>query len=264
MKCKMVFAIVFFALLLTACGNAEISEVNSYDDLNTNVSSIAVEEGNMGESSTDVSEESSLMSSDEKNEDMPQEAGGTYAACGEHMPSYHSVNINLMNYVGQDVFDEWYENCNPWDEYGRPTEDFTIVAFVEYFDIPREVFQQCIHDWASDDRIEALGVNREEYLLEIGYTDEQIDAIYSGDQAEINRAFCGDMAYYNEEDGQLYSIYWLSDHTAEDYAEAELPVEEVQRILELAQSAGSSYAMLAEEAASTVEEFEYMKANIAE
>ena len=76
----------------------------------------------------------------------------------------------------------------------------------------------------------------DEYLEEFGYTDEQIDAIYSGDQKKINRAFCGSLAVYNENDGELYSIYWMAEHTAEDYIAAGLSLEQVREVVELSQS----------------------------
>ena len=163
-----------------------------------------------------------------------------------------------MVYVGQDNFDQWYETCTPRDEYGRVEEDFNIQAFIEHFQVPREAFEQIINDWATDSRVEAFGGDREAFLMESGYTDAQIDALYSGDQAKINEAFCGDMAYYNPEDGQLYSIYWLSDHTAEDYENAGIPETEVERILGLAEEAGGGYARFAEEAGEAAAEYAAM------
>ena len=87
------------------------------------------------------------------------------------------------------------------------------------------------------------------------YSEDQLDAIYSGDQSQINEAFCGDLAYYNPSDGQLYSIYWLSDHTAADYQAAGVPVSEIERILDDASAMGDSYASLAEAAAPAAEAY---------
>ena len=100
--------------------------------------------------------------------------------------------------------------------------------------------------------------DRQAELTANGYTDAQIDALYSGDQAKINEAFCGEMAYYNPEDGQLYSIYWLSDHTAEEYENAGIPETEVERILGLAEEAGGGYARFAEEAGEAAAEYAAM------
>ena len=190
--------------------------------------------------------------------DRSFETCGAYTPCTEHITSYHSVMLGLMVYVGQDNFDQWYETCTPRDEYGRVEEDFNIQAFIEHFQVPREAFEQIINDWATDSRVEAFGGDREAFLMESGYTDAQIDALYSGDQAKINEAFCGDMAYYNPEDGELYSIYWLSDHTAEEYESAGIPETEVERILGLAEEAGGGYARFAEEAGEAAAEYAAM------
>ena len=86
---------------------------------------------------------------------------------------------------------------------------------MERFQVDREDFTRCVHE---------------------DLTDEQVDAIYSGDQKQINKAFCGSLALIGPEDGELYSIYWLADHTPEEYVAAGLPLDQVQTIVELAQT----------------------------
>ena len=85
------------------------------------------------------------------------------------------------------------------------------------------------------------------------YSSEMIDAIYSGDQKQINEAFCGELAFVNDADGELYSIYWLAEHSAEDYIAADLPLDEVERILEKA-SEYSYYSTLAASAETAFDE----------
>ena len=75
-----------------------------------------------------------------------------------------------------------------------------------------------------------------EYYNKYSFTDEQIDALFSGDQGRVNRAFCGPLAFINEADGELYSIYWLAEHSAEDYTAAGLPLEQVWKVAALAQT----------------------------
>ena len=160
--------------------------------------------------------------------------------------------------MGFDTYNEWSESFSDTNEFGRLKEDFSIQSFIEHFQIPREDFEDCINIWV-DSVIEADPTeDRDEYLEEYGYTDAQIDALYSGDQAKINEAFCGEMAYYNPEDGQLYSIYWLSDHTAEEYESAGIPETEVERILGLAEEAVGGYARFAEEAGEAAAEYAAM------
>ena len=244
MKNKFLLAVVYAMLLLTSCAQSNTSSTMSASS-----------------DSTD-SIESSVVSSEPTSEseiaDSGNEIGGSYEQCEEHIWSYHSIVISLIDYVGFDTYNEWSESFSDTNEFGRLKEDFSIQSFIEHFQIPREDFEDCINIWV-DSVIEADPTeDRDEYLEEYGYTDAQIDALYSGDQAKINEAFCGEMAYYNPEDGQLYSIYWLSDHTAEEYESAGIPETEVERILGLAEEAGGGYARFAEEAGEAAAEYAAM------
>ena len=182
----------------------------------------------------------------------------SYIPCTEHTYTYHAVDGVLVDYVGQEKVHEWYDSISGTDEYNRVNEDFNILSFIQEFDIPKEKFIELTQGSVTDSLLEALEISYDEYLEEYGYTDAQIDALYSGDQAKINEAFCGEMAYYNPEDGQLYSIYWLFDHTAEEYESAGIPETEVERILGLAEEAGGGYARFAEEAGEAAAEYAAM------
>ena len=87
------------------------------------------------------------------------------------------------------------------------------------------------------------------------YNQEQVDAIYSGDPVLIHKVFCGPLAFVNEADGELYSIYWLAEHTAEDYVTADLPAEKIEEVLLTAASeeyATDTISKLAESAGETL------------
>ena len=178
-------------------------------------------------------------------------------ACTAHTPSYHSISGELMDYVGKEGAHAWAESVarsNP--------EQMTILAFIEEYDIPKEQFIALTQGAVTDDYLEMLGMTREECYEEFGYTDQQIDALYSGDQAAVDRAFCGKLALFNEADGQLYSIDWLAEHTAEDYLAAGFPLEEVDAILENTSIPGYDYrADLVEVIIPVLEEAKKMKAN---
>ena len=185
------------------------------------------------------------------------ETGPVYDTCMEHVFSFHAVPYELILWIGTDAFYDWEETLSyEMDEFGRPDEDFTIVEVVEQFNVPKETFWEITRGWMTDEAMDNMGMTQDEYIAQCGYSDEQIDAIYSGDQSQINEAFCGDLAYYNPSDGQLYSIYWLSDHTYEDYREADLPTIEIDKILTKAGEMGGIYAQLAE--AAWLEQREYV------
>lgn len=192
-----------------------------------------------------------------KNGSAQETSPGGLDACTAHTPSYHSISAELMNYVGQEGAVAWAESIarsNP--------EQMTILAFIEEYDIPKEQFIALTQGTVTDDYLETLGMTREECYEEFGYTDQQIDALYSGDQAAVDRAFCGKLALFNEADGQLYSIDWLAEHTAEDYLAAGFPLEEVDAILENTSIPGYDYrADLVEVITPVLEEAKEMKAN---
>lgn len=250
--------VVLSALLLASCNALDTTE-SSETSVETSVtaSSESTPESNPSES-LEVSDESekesfletSVPSTSEESEATDQnEIEESKLSCTEHSFPYHSIPSTLTRLVDADEYYEWSESLfAESDTYNRSGEDFTVTAFVQHFNISREDFTAATRGWMTDEKMQNLGTTQEEYLTKYGYTDEQIDAIYSGDQAQINAAFCGDMAYYNEADGQLYSIYWLSDHTAQEYAAVGLPEAEITRILDAAETAGGGYATLAQTA----------------
>ena len=192
-----------------------------------------------------------------KNGSAQETSPGGLDACTAHTPSYHSISAELMNYVGQEGAVAWAESIarsNP--------EQMTILAFIEEYDIPKEQFIALTQGTVTDDYLETLGMTREECYEEFGYTDQQIDALYSVDQAAVDRAFCGKLALFNEADGQLYTIDWLAEHTAEDYLAAGFPLEEVDAILENTSIPGYDYrADLVEVITPVLEEAKEVKAN---
>lgn len=192
-----------------------------------------------------------------KNGSAQETSPGGLDACKAHTPSYHSISGKLMDYAGEEGAVAWAESVarsNP--------EQMTILAFIKEYDIPKEQFIALTQGTVTDDFLETLGMTREECYEEFGYTGQQIEALYSGDQAAVDRAFCGKLALFSEADGQLYTIDWLAEHTAEDYLAAGFPLEEVDAILENTSIPGYDYpAEQVEMIASALEEAKEMKAN---
>lgn len=220
-----IFAVTM-ALLSTACNTSESSFIPS--------SQLSMENT---ENSKSVSEPLPGLAT-KSDEDETEVGGGSNDACTMHTFSYHSICAELINYVGQETGHEWVESVitTSQDPYKRIGEDMTILAFIEHFNIPKDVFIEVTRTFITDAFLEIIQMTREDYYTEFGYTDEQIDALYSGDKRLINETFCGPLAFVNEADGELYSIYWLEEHTAEDYAAAGLPLEQVEAVLEAAAS----------------------------
>ena len=214
MKKLSVFLFVcLLTFFFTACGQDVVSSPESSSLPEASTPPLISSEPVSEPTSEPISE---LVSEPESSVPVEEDICTPFLACQEHDSSYHSVPGKLIDLVGNDPVMEWYNSCfEEPDPYGRPGESFTIAAFVERFQVDREDFTRCVHE---------------------DLTDEQVDAIYSGDQKQINKAFCGPLAFVNEADGELYSIYWLADHNADDYIAAGLPLDQVQTVVELAQT----------------------------
>ncbi len=239
MKKLSVFLFVcLLTFFFTACGQDVVSSPESSSLPEASTPPLISSEPVSEPTSEPISE---LVSEPESSVPVEEDICTPFLACQEHDSSYHSVPGKLIDLVGNDPVMEWYNSCfEESDPYGRPGESFTIAAFVERFQVSREDFTCCIQD---------------------DLTDEQIDAIYSGDKRRINEIFCGPLGFVNEADGEIYSIYWLADHTADDYVAAGLPLDKVQDIIEAAQTGTNQICRdLGKAAEATLEEAEAIEA----
>lgn len=225
------------ALSLVSCNATDQSGTANSDQLSlTENKESSVQTIERSEGENDLSSEST----DERpvnSEATETEVGGSYnGTCMEHTFSYHFISGELIDYVGKEEGHAWTNSTADGsnDPYNRIGEDMTILAFIQEFDIPKETFIEVTRSRITDDFLDNIEMTREEYYETFGYTDEQIDALYSGDQDAIDRAFCGPLAFVNEADQKVYSIYWLMDHTAEDYAAAQLSLNQVEEVLQTA------------------------------
>lgn len=228
--------VLFMAASLSACNTADTP--NSY---NEDVSRTIMEDHSSEENIIDES-----ISAPISNEEVG--GGNPNGECLNHCFSFHMINGRLIDeYVGQDIVNQWIQ------EEESLNHRFSILSFIEKFEIPKDILVHYTRDTIPENVLEALELSKEEYCREYGYTLEQIDALYSGDESRINKAFCGPLAVYNDKDGKLYSIEWLSEHDASDYVEAGLPLDEVESVIELAQTGEYiEYASMAETAQDTM------------
>ncbi len=142
---------------------------------------------------------------------------------------YHTVDGNLIDYVGTEEFNKWIETRNA---------NFTILDFIEYFKIPKDIFTELARPNLTKEQQKALCTSqKKDYSLSelqdiLGYSLAEIDALYSGDQEQINRAFCGDFAFVNDADGKIYSIEWLATHTPQEYINANLSISQIETLIQ--------------------------------
>lgn len=240
---KMFFSVLLALLVLTGCSQAA-HEGLYFSGLSQN------EVSTSSQTESQNSQDAADTSPSEENSNT-----GGMNICGTHKMMYHFIDGSLIDYVGMDVFNAWIDSLgydfNEWNS----DENCNIIAFVEHFQIPKETFISLTRDGIDEEFIEEHdGITM--------YSMEQIDAIYSGDPKEVNRVFCGPLAVYNENNGQLYSLHWIADHTAEECVAMGLPLDQVQRIVENAQTKDYwRWNELGKEAETTLEQMEAIEAS---
>ena len=215
---KLVFVFALVSVLAVS-GCSKSGDIVSSSE--SSVSSSSTEEAVSSEKSEEISEVES--SSDESDDNV-----GGEDWCFAHNVLYHTFNQEMIDYVGDDAFNEWTKLCAT----GEPCTT-NLVSFVQYFDFPKEKMleiqaaQLASH---SDEYWDAIGMTEEEYVGTWMLSVEQIDAIYSGDEALIETAFAGELAA-DAEDGSRYSLTWLESHTPEEYAAVGIEPQSVEEMV---------------------------------
>lgn len=115
-------------------------------------------------------------------------------------------------FLADDRLDAWFDKQQAiadgdFDKVGDERNFFTVSDAIILADITEEEFVSWHQDYCDRER---SGVPM--------YTAEQIEALYSGDQGRINRAF----RYYTaiEANGTLYSPHWFETHSINEWRKA--------------------------------------------
>lgn len=170
-------------LMLASCGGNTDSSSESKTPSSVNSEGVTVDEsGNVSvpDELADVpNEEAPWVEQDEITAPTGEEA------CSVHTSSYHSIPLHFIMQVGSEEYNTWADGL-------ASQEDENIAAFVEHFSISREDFESVVNSRLTEETLADAGMTEEEYRAAYGYTTEQIDAIYSGDQAAIDSAFAAE------------------------------------------------------------------------
>ncbi len=166
--------------------------------------------------SSESSKKQEEISSEMKDEDNA--TGGTADACTLHAWNYHSITGDLIKYVGGEAFENWLDTVSG--------EEMNIVRFVNDFQIDSATFDEIVCYDVSEEDLD--GMTLDEYYTKWGaYNQEMREAIFSNDNYGISKAFVSEYAVVAS-DGQIYSLEWLAEHSAEDYQTCGLPADEIQ------------------------------------
>ena len=92
---------------------------------------------------TDTEASSDTAASTETNASTEMWSIGTEKKCNIHHMDYHIIPFELVMYAGEDAANEWAKECQRTSAEADskcPYSTYNIKAFIEKFNIPREVF----------------------------------------------------------------------------------------------------------------------------
>lgn len=221
MKKAAIFTVLICMLLLVSCSHSALTTESESTESISSSQNISSEQDN-------ISSMSSLQENSDPTEDLSEENGtGGFYPDGSIDERYTAIDIRLSRYVGSEIYTAWKESG----------AEFNVHSFIEFTQIPQSTFTSIMRpEYPEETLTNFREIFGEELTLSelqdmLGFSLEEIDILYSGDQAAINRAFCGPYGVFNETDGQIYGLKWLASHSAEDYVKAGLPLEQVNEVL---------------------------------
>lgn len=191
---KIMFSILLSVLLLASCGN----------------SSLTVSESSMTASESSTVSTSSESTVDVYTEDVDLEAIGGDSTDWDYAYRYYDIPSELIQYVGNDDFQQWA---------AKDYKAVNIQTVIERYHL------------TYDDLISVLSPSETPDPDGLCLTVSDVETLFSGDQAKINKTFASEYAAVSES-GSIYTVFWLAAHTAEDYKAAGLSESAVETALQ--------------------------------
>jgi len=132
------------------------------------------------------------------------------------------ISMSFVNLVDYDEFDEWINSTSSSvSEYTSVAEAANLYSFIKRFEIP-------------EDKVREILISERNGNEDEDFSDDDIDILLSGDNEAIAEHFAADTAIRKGEN--LYSIYWMQNHTAEDYTAAGITDKDIAAIPALAEA----------------------------
>lgn len=163
--------------------------------------------------STEQAEQTEQAKPSLLDEQMPPPFEELHESGGDaNMLFYSTVNMKLnyldmsfIDLVGFDTALEWLnETSSSKGELTSVGEVGNLYSFIRHFEIPDETVRELL---------ESMRMSREE-----DFSDKEIDLLLSGDNVTVAKYFASEYAIVVGEN--LYSPYWLYNHTAAAYEQA--------------------------------------------
>ena len=115
--------------------------------------------------------------------------------------------------VGENKYALWVQEFAGKDPQGtRTIEDYNLISFIIDFNISKQQFME------ANNKIKSNPNNSEK-----GFTQQEIEILYSNETALINKTFVNDEAilYGNE----IYTLSWFASNSVDEYKRVGFPVE---------------------------------------
>ena len=113
----------------------------------------------------------------------------------EYQIGFYGVEHRFTEIIGQEAYEAWVEQSG-YFEGKADRNEYNILGFIKYFNISKEDFKAA-----------NLTIG-EEYAV---FTDEQIEALYSGDKDFLARMHMNPRAI--NINGDIYTPKWLMEHS---------------------------------------------------
>ena len=134
------------------------------------------------------------------------------------------MDLFYGKYLNDDSYVEWRDGKKAEKATAAATAadpltavtEVTVVDYIRDFHIPRAEF-------------EAMNTAVEDFRF---YTDEQIDVLYSFDQARINREFAFSTAYMSDDGLTIYPMKWFFERPVSAWEAAGIRREGIQALEE--------------------------------
>jgi outer membrane lipoprotein-sorting protein len=210
---KILTTLVLTAFLFSSCGQAKTTE----SSVSASENPISTASETSSETSTDSSQPSSSENTQETSDevkvysaDVDLTAIGGESLYWDYDFRYYDISGELIRYVGNDDFQSWV----------RTGAEVNMQTFIERYDLSSDEITNILKSKETADTPDVLTIS-------------DVETLCSGDQAEINRTFVSPYAVVSES-GDIYTIFWLAEHDAQDYEEAGLSAAAIEAALEQA------------------------------
>lgn len=186
---------------------------------------------------TQISETTLLIKMGNKEDTVSEsDTGGGYIESGKYRQRYYNVPYDFVVLVGEEEFNNWYDEI-----YEFNSDKSQIVAFIQYFNISKEVFEKANLQMAKSFAEFNPTMRPMDYENQQTYEIYNTDIIYTFDDEIINEyyltpdyPYCADFEYeaavengtYQSQTEEWVDVEAMEAEIIAKYGEAEIVTEQ--------------------------------------